>query len=284
MPITKAVLACGGWSTRFLPAVKVYAKQLVPILDKPQIQYVMEELLGAGITDFVIVHRDGENSLKDFFTPDPELNAYLEKTNKNEYLDTYNKMISAINSIQFLPQTKAFPYGNGTPIIVAQKFIGHDPFVYLWGDDITLEEIPGAFLRGAINLFNKYHPAVVECVQKVPWSQVHRYGVFKYMKNPKYPNQVSLLVEKPPRFEAPSNIMQGGRFVVSPKIIDVLKQTQIDRGELWFANAVNSLAQTDVVITHNYMENNAKWCTTGDPLNWLKVNIAMAKTKGLKLR
>lgn len=276
MPITKAVIAAGGWSTRFLPAVKVYAKQLVPILDKPQIQWVMEELVGAGITNFAIVHRESEETLKQFFAPNAELDTYLKSTGKESAMDSYNVLTSKIKSLQFLPQTKAFPYGNGTPILVAKDFIGSDPFIYLWGDDMTIEAVPGTFLHGAISLFEQYSPAAVECVQAVPWEQVYRYGTVKYQDDPQYPHRISGLFEKLPQDQAPSNIIQGGRFVVSPKIIDVLEHTAVAKGELWFADAINSLCQSDVVITHNYTENNAEWSTTGDPQNWLKTIITLA--------
>jgi UTP--glucose-1-phosphate uridylyltransferase len=274
--ITKAVIAAGGWSTRFLPSVKTYAKQLVPILDKPQIQWVIEELIGAGITEIAIVHREGEESLKKHFGKDPVLDEYLKETNKEKCLDSLNYILSNINNLQFFPQTKAFPYGNGSPILVAKEFIGSDPFIYLWGDDHTIEDVPGTFLKGAIDLFFKYNPAAVEGVQYVPDDQVYRYGTVKYVEDAKYPNRICALLEKLPFGQAPSNFIQGGRFVVSPKIIEVLSKTATARGELWFSDAINTLCQTDVVITHNYIDNNALWITTGDPLNWLKTNLLLS--------
>lgn len=275
--ITKAVIAAGGWSTRFLPAVKTYAKQLVPILDKPQIQWVIEELIGAGITDIVIVHRDGEESLKRHFAQDPVLEDYLKSTKKEKCLDSLRFIWDNVKNLQFLPQTSAFPYGNGSPILVAKDFIGNEPFVYLFGDDFTVEDIPGAFLKGAIDLFYKYNPAAVECIQWVPDDQLYRYGTVKFIDDPKYPGRICALTEKLPFGQAPSNFIQAGRFIVSPKIIEVLQNTPVAKGELWFTDAVNTLCQTDVVITHNYTDNNAFWITTGDPLNWLKTNLLLAK-------
>jgi len=275
--ITKAVIAAGGWSTRFLPSVKTYAKQLVPILDKPQIQWVIEELIGAGITEIAIVHREGEDSLKRHFSQDAQLNKYLKSTNKEKCLDSLRFIWSNVKNLQFLPQTSKFPYGNGSPILVAEKFIESDSFVYLWGDDHTIENQPGVFLKKAIDLFYKYNPAVVECVQWVPNDQLYRYGTVKFINDPKYPGRICALTEKLPFGQAPSNFVSGGRFVVSAKIIKVLKHTAVSKGELWFADAVNSLCQTDVVITIDYMKNNAFWITTGDPLNWLKTNLLLAK-------
>jgi len=278
MPITKAVIAAGGWSTRFLPSVKTYAKQLVPILDKPQIQWVIEELIGAGITDIALIHRDGEESLKKHFTPDSELDQYLKDTGKEKCLDSLRFIWDHLKNIEFLPQTKDFPYGNGVPILVAEKFIGADSFIYLWGDDITIETTPGTFLKGAIDLFEKHHPAIVECIQWMPDSELVRYGTVKFMDNPKIEGQICALMEKLPAGQAPSNYIQGGRFVVSPKAIDTLKHTAVARGELWFADAVNYLAQNDLVLTHDYQKNNALWATTGDPKNWLRVILTLAKS------
>lgn len=275
--IRKAVIAAGGWSTRFLPAVKTYAKQLVPILDKPQIQWVMEELIGAGITEIAIIHRDGEESLKRHFAPDPILEDYLKSTNKEKGLDSLRFIWDNVKNLQFLPQTSAFPYGNGSPILVARDFIGDDPFVYLFGDDHTIEDTPGAFLKGAMELFHKYNPAVVDCVQYMPDDQLYRYGTVKFSDDLKIPGRICALMEKLPFGQAPSNFIQAGRFIVSPKIIEVLQNTVIAKGELWFADAVNTLCQTDVVITHNYTDHNAFWITTGDPLNWLKTNLLLAK-------
>lgn len=275
--ITKAVIAAGGWSTRFLPTVKTYAKQLVPVGDKPQIQWVMEELIGAGITEVAIVHRAGEDSLIRHFSPDPDLEEYLTKVGKSAVLDSWRFVQQKLKRLEFLPQTKDVPYGNGSPILVAEKFIDQDAFVYLWGDDLTLEKEAGKFLGGAIDLFTRFNPAVVECVQKVKWSEVPKYGTVRYVKDTKYPNRIDLLVEKVPANLAPSNIIQGGRFVVSSKILPVLRQTATSRGELWFADAVNYLAKNDVVITHNYQENDAFWLTTGDPKNWLKANLLVTK-------
>lgn len=273
--IHKALIACGGWSTRFLPTVKTYAKQLVPILDKPQIHWVIEELIGAGITDIAINHREGDNSLIHHFTPDPELEAYLKATGKQKSLDSL-RFIWSKTKLQFFAQTKDFPYGNGTPILIAKDFLGSDPFVYLFGDDLTVEDHPGAFLSSMIAAYQKYQPVVILAAQEVARSEISRYGCVSYAKNPKIPYQIDGIVEKPAPELAPSLFAQGGRFIVSPIIIPVLNHQQTTKGELWFADAVNTLAQTDVALTLNYQEHGAYWTTTGDPLNWLKANLTLA--------
>ena len=146
MNITKAVIAAAGRGTRFLPVVKQYPKELIAILDKPQIQYLVEELIGAGITDICIVHRHGDPSIKRYFTPDPELENYLEKNQKETYLDSLRSIWSKVN-FKFIPQPRHLPYGNASPVLAAKNFIQNDPFIYLFGDDITIETTPVATLK-----------------------------------------------------------------------------------------------------------------------------------------
>jgi UTP--glucose-1-phosphate uridylyltransferase len=185
-------------------------------------------------------------------------------------------MLSKIDTIEFLPQTPDYPYGNGTPLLIAEKFIDNEPFLYVWGDDLTIEDNPGNFLSQMFSDFTKYSPDAVIAVKEVPRSEIVKYGSMIYSKNPRFPNQIDGEIEKPEADKAPSLMAQGGRFVLSPKIIDLLKDQEIDRGELWLTSAIDRLAKTGVVITKNYIEFGADWMTTGDPLSWLKVNINTA--------
>lgn len=273
--IHKALIAAAGWSTRFLPAVKSYAKHLVPVLTKPQIQYIIEELIGAGITEIAIVHRHGEHTIKRYFEPDPELESYLKASGKEACLDSLKFIWSKVKKFKFIPQPRHLPYGNGVPIIAAQSFIGTDPFVYLWGDDLTIESTPGAFLSQMIATYQKYQPDGILAVQRVSREEISRYGSVSYAKNPKIPYQIDGIVEKPAPELAPSLFAQGGRFIVSPKIIPVLKGQQTTKGELWFTEAENTLVQQGAVLLA-LPYRHAYWTTTGDPLNWLKANLTLA--------
>ena len=277
MKITKAVIATAGWSTRFLPAVKSYAKHLVPIWDKPQIQYVIEELVGAGITQICLVHRHGEKTLKQYFQYDQELEKYLKDTGKQSRLDSLHQIWQKVEKFKFIPQPRHLPYGNGSPNIAAKSFIGSDPFVYLWGDDLTIESKPGHFLSQMISTFIKYQPASVLAVQQVTPEEMTKLGSMIYADNPKYPNQIIGMVEKPPLGKQPSLMGQGGRFIVSPKYIKILQNQAISKGELWFTDASNTLAKTDIVLTEKYQDHQAFWTTTGDPLNWLKTNLLFVR-------
>ncbi len=270
MSVTKGVITAAGRGTRFLPTTKAYPKELIPIMDKPNIQYLVEEMIGAGITEIAIVHRPGETKIKEYFTPDSKLTNYLKKNNKLDHLKSLENIWDKAK-LTFLPQSEDLPYGNASPAIAAKKFINNQPFIYMFGDDFVLEKNPGTYLNLLIQVFEQHHPAVVLGCQQVPWEEIHRYGCVEYKKESPIPNQVESLLEKLPQEEAPSNIAQFGRFVLSPKIFQVLKEQELAKGELWLADAENTLAKTDVAIAEPIRE--GKWLTTGDPLRWLKTNI-----------
>ena len=275
MSITKCVIAAAGRGTRFLPVVKSYPKELVPILSKPNIQYLIEEAIGAGITEIAIVHRVGEHSIEKYFTPDADLEKYLTENNKLQYLDSL-KTIWSKAKLTFIEQPVDLPYGNGSPVLAAKNFIGQDDFVYMFGDDLTVEPLPGQFLTKMIATFNQYSPASVIAVKDVGKEEISRYGSAKYIEDPKYPNRISAMLEKLPADQAPSTFAQGGRFVIANKIIGVLENQPTGKGnELWLADAQNYFAQNDVVLTQAF-EGEEDWMTTGDPLRWLQSNIVMA--------
>jgi len=273
--ITKAVIAAAGRGTRFLPVVKSYPKELVPILDKPNIQYLVEEAIGAGITDIVIVHRLGENSIEKYFSPDSDLENYLTQNNKLEYLDSL-KAIWSKAKLNFIAQPADLPYGNGSPILAAKAFIGQDPFIYMFGDDLTVEPIAGQFLKRMIATFEKYQAASVISVKDVGKEEISRYGSAQYMEDPNYPNRISAMLEKLPADQAPSTFAQGGRFVLANKVVFLLSNQSTGMGnELWLADAENNMAQNDVVLTESF-QGQEDWLTTGDPLRWLQANITVA--------
>lgn len=275
--VTKAVIAAAGRGTRFLPTVKAYAKELVPIINKPNIQYLVEEAIAAGITEICIVHRHGEKTIKRYFTPDTDWENYLKGVNKTEYLDSLREIWKKLKTIKFVPQHLHLPYGNASPLLAAKSFIGNDPFVYMFGDDLIVEKNPGRYLQKMISTFDKYSPSVVVSVKDVGPEEIIRYGSAKYFEDPNYPNRISGMYEKLPASEAPSFFGQGGRFVVDgAKLWPVLTKQSTGKGnELWFADAVNTLAAQDIVLTEA-TDTESDWMTTGDPLRWLKANISVA--------
>jgi len=269
--ITKAVIAAAGRGTRFLPVVKGYPKELIAILNKPNIQYLLEEAIGAGVTQIAIIHRHGDPSLKRYFTPDPELTKYLKNTGKTTYLDSL-RFIWKKATLKFIPQSPSLPYGNASPVLAAKSFIGTDPFVYMFGDDLAVETKPGTYLKKLLSLFAQKKADAVAAVQQVPWSEIERYGPILFDK--KEATRIRGVYEKVPRAQAPSNFTQWGRFVASPQILKSLSTQSVVKGELWWADAIHSLSQTGRVYSLTSPKN--LWMTTGDPLRWLKVNLTLA--------
>jgi UTP--glucose-1-phosphate uridylyltransferase len=275
--ITKALITAAGRGTRFLPVVKGYAKELVPILNKPQIQYLVEEAIAAGITEICIVHRHGEKSLRDYFKPSPDWESYLRKIGKLNHLDSLKTIHQKLKTLKLIPQPRHLHYGNASPILAAKSFIGTDPFVLMFGDDLIIEKESGRYLKKMISTYEKYSPAIVVSVKDVGPEEISRYGSAKYISDPEYPNRITGMFEKLPAATAPSFFGQGGRFIVNgAKIYPILAKQSLSRDrELWFADAVNTLAATDIVITEA-TDKESDWMTTGDPLRWLKANITVA--------
>jgi len=272
MKIKKAVIAAGGWSTRFLPTVKTYAKVLIPIFDQPQIQYLCRELVDNGINQIAIVHRHGEKSLRQHFAPNQELNTYLANKNKQASMDSLNYLLKKA-TFTLISQSNSLPYGNGTPILSCKSFIGQDPFIYMYGDDLMIEKKPGSFLAKAITTFITQKADAVAAGQPVSMDVIHLLSSVKIKA--KTTNQIETVIEKPQPKNAFSNLSIIGRFVFSPKIIKVLQDTAIVRGELWLTDALNNMAQTHKVLVQP-TDKDSYWHTTGDPLNFLKANLAIA--------
>lgn len=272
--IKKAVIAAAGRGTRFLPVVKAYPKELVPLLSKPNIQYLIEEAIGAGITDIAVVIRTGETKIQEYFSPDENLKKYLIENNKIEYLDSLKNIWSKAK-LTFIPQPINLPYGTGAPLLAAKEFIGQDDFAYFYGDDFIFEPNPGQLLSRMVESMDKYQASAIMAVQKVPMEEIYRYGSVKYVENSKYPNQMSEILEKLPAELAPSNSVNIGRFIASNKILNEIDINKLSRDkELWFTDALTRLAQSNIVLTESL--SNESWLTTGDPLRWLKANIAIA--------
>lgn len=283
MSIKKAVITAAGRGTRFLPAVKAYPKEMIPILNKPQIQYIVEEAIGAGVTEICIVHLEGNLNIPQYFTPDHDIEDYLKSVNKEDLLDSLRNIWNKAN-LHFIPQPKSLPYGNSSPMIAALNFIGQDPFFYLFGDDLTLEKTPGGLLTQMANQFESASLDAIFAVQPVPHEDIHRYGCIEYQAVPLVPNQIVRVIEKPDTDVAPSDMANGGRALVRNEITSLFKAHHLGKNnELWFVDGLNQLASKGLVVTQNYLEADSRWYTTGDPKNWLKANMAMAEASGIDL-
>ncbi len=268
--ITKAVIAAAGYGTRFLPATKNQPKEMLPIIDKPIIHYLVEEAVKSGIKDIVLVTRSGQNALEDYFDSHRELEHELEKNGKSERLKLIREIPKMANFI-YVRQKGDLPYGNATPLISAFPTINEgESFVYMYGDDLTVSKKP--VVKQLIDVYEKYNPSVVMAVQEVERKEVHKYGTVKYKKKSDYKYEIEEACEKFPIEKAPSLMASFGRFVFSYDVIEKALKTPTGKdNELWVIDILNSLAKTGSKVIAQPIE--GEWYTTGDPLNYLKASI-----------
>ena len=266
-PIRKAVIAVAGSGTRFLPATKAQPKEMLPIVDKPIVQYVVEEMVAAGITDIILVTKWDKKTLEDHFDRSFELEYSLEQAGKKKLLDEVRRISTMAN---FIYVRQKGPYGNGTPILSAASLIEGEPFVFAWGDDLVLSKTP--FTKKLIENYKKNGSPVIG-VQSVPKHLVDRYGIVKLRAGTKEMEQV---VEKPPVDKAPSRLAQFGRMVLTPEIVTILKETALGRGgELWVTDAISEYIRRGGRFMVEEVKD-GKWLTTGDPLNYLEAVVEYA--------
>lgn len=270
--VTKAVIAVAGNATRFLPATKNQPKQMLPIIDKPIIHYVVDECVASGITDIILVTQQGQSALEDYFDSNIGLEYILESKNKEDKLQQIRDIPNLANFI-YVRQKKSMPYGNAIPLLVAKNLIDNDePFAYLFGDDLVLSEKPG--LGQLIESYYKNSPSAVLGVQEVPWEEIHKYASVEY-KDKDSSFEIKTLIEKADRDHALSNMAQFGRFIFNYSVIEGAESTPLGRGnELWVADVLNSLAQSGKKIIAQPID--GKWVTTGDPLNYLMATVEFA--------
>ena len=264
---TKAIITLAGTGTRFLPATKAQPKEMLPIIDKPIVQYCVEELVNSGICDIIMVTRKGGHAIEDHFDDNFELEYQLEQTGKHSKLQEIRQISRAANYI-YIRQKSHMPYGNGTPLLAAKNFIGDEPFFYIFGDDITLADTP--VCQQLIDVYKKNPDvACVIAVQKMPDDVLYRYGIVKLKDHST--NEYESIVEKPQLGQAPSNLAVFGRYLLTPKILKIIERLPTGQdGELWLNDAINELAKTKKILVH---EIEGRWITTGDPLNFIKANI-----------
>ena len=276
MRIKKAVIAAAGLGTRFLPATKSIPKEMLPILDTPIIQYLVEELVDSGIKEIIVITRPGFKTFNDYFSRDKKLEKTLIENDKPELAEEI-KNITKMAKMKFKPQDKDLPYGNGSPIIAAKNFLKEDEsFVYMFGDDLTISDTP--VTKQLIDVFEKENPKAVIAVQEVPLEEVSKYGIVAYKENSESKYEISKLIEKPSIEEAPSQMAQFGRFVLSYDVIKEAEKRILGRGnELWLADILNNLAKKGEKIIANPIE--GEWLTTGDPLKFTQATLKFAMQK-----
>ncbi|NLM05232.1 MAG: UTP--glucose-1-phosphate uridylyltransferase GalU, partial [Clostridiales bacterium] len=222
--VRKAIIPAAGLGTRFLPATKAQPKEMLPIVDKPTIQYIIEEAVASGIEEILIITGRNKKSIEDHFDKSMELEAELEKNNKEEMLNMVRK-ISNIADIHYIRQKE--PKGLGHAILCAKAFVGNEPFAVLLGDDVVDSETP--CLKQLMECYNEYKTSILG-VQTVPTDDVNKYGIVDGLHIEDRVYKVKNLVEKPTIEEAPSNVAILGRYIITPQIFKILEETKPGKG------------------------------------------------------
>lgn len=247
MKIRKAIIPAAGLGTRFLPATKAMPKEMLPIVDKPTIQYIVEEAVAAGIEDIIIVTGKGKRAIEDHFDNSFELEHNLNEKGKWKLLEEVRKS-SEMADIHYIRQKE--PKGLGHAIWCARKFIGDEPFAVLLGDDVVESEVP--CLKQMIDVYDEQQASVVG-VQPVPWNEVSRYGIVDGTEIRDRVYLANQLVEKPEVNTAPSNLAIMGRYILTPAIFDILGEQHAGvNGEIQLTDAISRLRETERVIAYNF--------------------------------
>lgn len=245
--VKKAIIPAAGLGTRFLPATKAMPKEMLPVVDKPTIQYIVEEAIESGIEDIIIVTGKGKRAIEDHFDNSFELEQILLEKKKYDLLDEVQKSAKLVD-IHYIRQKE--PNGLGHAIWCARKFIGQEPFAVLLGDDIISAEKP--CLRQMIEKYERYNSSIIG-VQHVTDEEVSRYGIVdgRWVEDALY--QINHLVEKPKRGEAPSNLAIMGRYILNPGIFDILgNQNPGAGGEIQLTDAIATFNKTEAVYAYNF--------------------------------
>src|SRR3989338_4773356 len=234
--IKKAVIPVGGYGTRFLPATKAQPKEMLPIVDKPVIQYLVEEAAASGIKEIIFVTGKGKRAIEDHFDYAGELEFFLEKRGKKDLAESIRK-ISSLASFAFVRQKE--PLGVGDALLQAKQLTHNEPVAVLFGDDVVYSKTP--CLKQLINVFEKYHKSVL-ALEKIPKKFVHRYGIVGGKKIAARTYEISSIIEKPSIDKAPSNLSIVGKYILTPDVFDELAKVKYEKGkELYLTSAFERL-------------------------------------------
>lgn len=265
--VRKAIIPAAGLGTRFLPATKAMPKEMLPIVDKPTIQYIIEEAIESGIEDIIIVTGKGKRAIEDHFDNNFELEDVLLKKGKLDLLEKTKQ--PATVEIHYIRQKE--PLGLGHAVWCARKFIGEEPFAVLLGDDIVQAEKP--CLKQLIDQYEEQGGSIIG-VQQVPENETHRYGIVEPNEQNGRCYSVKSFVEKPEQGTAPSNLAIMGRYVLSPKIFHYLEQKQFGAGgEIQLTDAIQQLNQSQSVFAYDF---EGKRYDVGEKLGFVRTTIEFA--------
>ena len=271
MKVKKAIIPAAGFGTRFLPATKAVPKEMLPIVDKPTIQYIVEEAVASGIEEILIITNCYKSCIENHFDVSFELEKKLEASKDQEHLEIV-KEISNMANIYSVRQKN--PRGLGHAVLCAKSFVGNEPFAILLGDDIVVNKNGKTATQQLVEAYEQYGGSVVG-VQKVADSQVHKYGVVNPSENiNERCASVKGFVEKPKKEEAPSNFAILGRYVLTPEIFDLLETQEAGKGnEIQLTDAIDRLTKQQKVFAYDF---EGVRYDVGDKAGFLKAQIDFA--------
>lgn len=272
MIVKKAVIPAAGFGTRFLPATKVVPKELLPIVDKPTIQYIMEEVVAAGIDQVILITGREKGSIEDHFDASSELENHLKKKGKEDLLQMVHDIAEMVTLVSVRQKE---PLGLGHAILCAKRVIRNEPFAVLLGDDLIDAKTP--CIKQMIDVYQELGKGLkgshaLIAIQKVPKSETHLYGIIKGKKVGDRVYRVEEMVEKPEKGKAPSNLAIIGRYILPPEILDILERVPRDkRGEIQLTDGLKKLNESIPIFGYEFFGDRYD---VGDKLGYLQANIA----------
>ncbi len=267
--VKKAIIAVAGFGTRFLPATKAQPKEMLPIIDKPIIQYIVEEAVKSGIEDIILVTNYNKRSIEDHFGISKELESHLEEQGKVKFLKQIKEIPNLANFI-FVRQKSG--YGNGSPVLDARHIIGDEPFAVLWGDDLFLNN-KRPHLKQLLDAYYEYNSPIITAMD-IDDEGTKKYGVIEGEEIKKGIIKVKKLTEKPGPEKTKSRVGSLGGYILTPDIFEVLEKTPLNnKNELCLADSISIYSQKNDVYAKKI---EGEYHDTGNPLSWLKTNVDYA--------
>lgn len=268
MKIRKVVITAAGYGTRFLPITRSQPKEMLPLLDKPLIHYSVEEAIKSGINQIIIVTSASKRSIEDYFRRSPELESFLKNKGETELLKDMDE-ISGMADFCYVLQKE--PKGLGDAVLTVKVVVGNEPFAVMLPDDIIDCDVPG--LKQMLAVYEKYNCCVV-AVARVKDEDTSRYGIIRPKEVSKGVYQILEMVEKPGPAKAPSRLAIVGRYILTPRIFEILKETKPGKnGEIQLTDALNTLLKQEKFYA---VELKGTRYDAGTPLGWLQANVELA--------
>jgi UTP--glucose-1-phosphate uridylyltransferase len=268
--VRKAVIPAAGYGTRFLPVTKAVPKEMLPIVDRPVIHYVIEEAVASGIEQICIVTSSSKFSVEEYFNYNYELESRLKAAGKLKEFDEV-RWVADQAAFYFVRQKEQL--GNGHAVLCAREFIGDEPFAVLWGDDFVWADPPRT--RQLLDVYERHGGSVISVFQSTNPDDLRRYGVVKGTPVEGGVTRVESVVEKPGPEKAPSKLASIGGYLFTPAILPILERlAPAQGGEIWLVDAINQLARQEPVFACEYR--NGRYYDCGNKLEWLKANIEFA--------